>query len=291
MEIVKSIKGIMRHVNTGNIIFAVIPTLGVAVNYGIKKIVEHEMQKNSTSETYNYSSYGQDAGDKTMNFTFGTGYSQSTDDKNVNFTFGGDDSSEIQDEHRNNYWWTDEIINPHKRKIVEEYEYSTDSSDMEEKSFGIVVEREEQRLKRKINAINELLQREVLSDRECVAVINLLANMERHEEKNRTLTPDEKVEQILGIVAYYYGITIKEIKSNTREKHIAEARQITAYLCKNCTQISLDVIGCALGGRDHATIIHGIKATSERIEKNEQLKKDIYALKSTISDKVCEVTD
>lgn len=42
MAVVKSIKEIMGQLNKRNLIFAVIPALGVAVNYGIKKIVEHE---------------------------------------------------------------------------------------------------------------------------------------------------------------------------------------------------------------------------------------------------------
>ncbi len=115
MAVVKTIKGIIRQLNTGNLIFAVIPALGVVVNYGIKKIVEHEMQKTSTGEKYCYSSSEQDADNQSVNFTFGTGYSKSTDDQNVNFTFGGNDSSKIKNEDRKNCWWMDEIINPQKK--------------------------------------------------------------------------------------------------------------------------------------------------------------------------------
>ena len=57
--------------------------------------------------------------------------------------------------------------------------------------------------------------------------------------------------------------------SKNRSSEIARPRQIAMYLCKNMTNSSLEMIGAILGGRDHSTIIHGIRKITEDYEKNE----------------------
>lgn len=139
-------------------------------------------------------------------------------------------------------------------------------------------------LRSKISAINELLQKEVLSEKECIAIVNLLVHMNKYDE-NILFAEEDKAKQILETVAFYYGITVSEIKSKCRDKHIAEARQIAAYLCKSYSNLPLDCIGRVLGGRDQATIIHGIKKIADRSQNDERLKDDIDVLQNILLDK------
>jgi chromosomal replication initiator protein len=71
--------------------------------------------------------------------------------------------------------------------------------------------------------------------------------------------------------------------SAKRSKEIVYPRQIVMYLCRTMTETGLQNIGKALGGRDHTTILHGIKTISADLEKNPSLQNTIDILKKKIS--------
>ena len=48
------------------------------------------------------------------------------------------------------------------------------------------------------------------------------------------------------------------------------------------TSDSLDVIGQLLGGRDHSTIIHGIKKVTKDYEENDSTRTDVYKRQSLV---------
>ena len=71
--------------------------------------------------------------------------------------------------------------------------------------------------------------------------------------------------------------------SKSRSSDIAKPRQIAMFLCKTMTDIPLDTIGSFLGGRDHSTIIYGIKKITEEYESNETTKSLIDTIKKKIN--------
>lgn len=74
------------------------------------------------------------------------------------------------------------------------------------------------------------------------------------------------VERIQALVAEEYGFPSDLIRSKTRKKEIAEARQVAMYLCTEFTRLTLKAIGLHFGGRDHATVIHARETVNERIK-------------------------
>src|SRR5258708_3819427 len=56
--------------------------------------------------------------------------------------------------------------------------------------------------------------------------------------------------------ARYFGVTELELKSPTRRKPVAEARQTAMYLARFEYHRPLNVIASRLGDRDHTTILH-----------------------------------
>jgi len=76
------------------------------------------------------------------------------------------------------------------------------------------------------------------------------------------LTPDD----IIKAVCNFFNISISDIIGKSRMKNVVLPRQITIYLMRNLTSLSLKEIG-NLFGKDHTTIIHSI-------EKIQDLKKD-----------------
>ena len=90
-------------------------------------------------------------------------------------------------------------------------------------------------------------------------------------------------EFIIQIVADHFNLTPLDIMSAKRSKEIVYPRQIDMYLCRTMTETGLQNIGKALGGRDHTTILHGIKTISADLEKNPSLQNTIDILKKKIS--------
>ena len=81
----------------------------------------------------------------------------------------------------------------------------------------------------------------------------------------------------------HFNISLDQMISKNRSNEIARPRQIAMYLCKNMTDIPLDSIGQLLGGRDHSTIIHGIKKIADEYESNENTRNLIETIKKKIN--------
>jgi len=75
-----------------------------------------------------------------------------------------------------------------------------------------------------------------------------------------------------------------DLRGKSRKKEIAFARQIAMYLSKEMTQYSLKSIGLHFGGRDHTTIIHGVRTIDEliKIKKDKKVIDIIEILKNKI---------
>jgi chromosomal replication initiator protein len=93
-------------------------------------------------------------------------------------------------------------------------------------------------------------------------------------DDNRPVT----AETILKIVADFFSIKCQEMKSKKRTKEIALPRQIAMYLCKQCTDSSLNDIGKNFGGKDHATVIYACRQIEERRAKDADFSRKIESL-------------
>lgn len=83
------------------------------------------------------------------------------------------------------------------------------------------------------------------------------------------------VERIISEVARTYNILPADIRSSKRSANISTARQISAYVIREITQIPMAQIGDELGGRDHSTIVYQIKQAEKNIEKNPRYKETV----------------
>lgn len=73
------------------------------------------------------------------------------------------------------------------------------------------------------------------------------------------------VMQIAERVAAEAGIDASAIIGKSREQFISELRQRVMYDA-SMAGIGLNAIGRSLGGRDHSTVAHGVKAHTERMK-------------------------
>ncbi len=72
------------------------------------------------------------------------------------------------------------------------------------------------------------------------------------------------VRQIVKAVSDHEGITVDDIMSDRRNAPIVRARHLAMYLCRYFTMFSTTQIGRLIGGRDHTTVIHGVRQTAAR---------------------------
>lgn len=90
------------------------------------------------------------------------------------------------------------------------------------------------------------------------------------------------VEQILDGVCQYYNLETPILKSRQRTQAVALARQVAMYLLKEELHYSLPQIGEVLGGRDHTTVLYGCDKIAAGIEENDQLRRDVLAIKEQL---------
>ncbi len=86
------------------------------------------------------------------------------------------------------------------------------------------------------------------------------------------------VAKIQKLTAQNYHVPVEALKSKSRTKTVALARQVAIYLTRELTTMPLVEIGDSFGGRDHATVIHSCKKIKELIDRDEQIRKEIKTL-------------
>jgi chromosomal replication initiator protein len=88
-------------------------------------------------------------------------------------------------------------------------------------------------------------------------------------------------EAIQEAVARVLGVPQAEILSPRRTPRVARARQLAMYLCRELTPLSLAEVGRAFD-RDHATVMHAVRAVSARIEPGSETATAIHDVKSRL---------
>lgn len=86
------------------------------------------------------------------------------------------------------------------------------------------------------------------------------------------------VDEIQKTVADHFTLKQADLLSERRTRSVARPRQIAMYLCKQHTTRSYPDIGRRFGGRDHTTVLHGVRKIEELIAQDEQIARDVEAL-------------
>jgi chromosomal replication initiator protein len=87
------------------------------------------------------------------------------------------------------------------------------------------------------------------------------------------------IEEIQRKVSEHFSIRLSDMIGPKRMRTIARPRQIAMYLAKMLTTRSLPDIGRRFGGRDHTTILHGIRKIEELRQTDSQLSEDLDLLR------------
>jgi chromosomal replication initiator protein len=95
----------------------------------------------------------------------------------------------------------------------------------------------------------------------------------------RTSSQKVTIEEIQRKVSEHFNIRLADMIGPKRVRTIARPRQVAMYLAKTMTTRSLPEIGRRFGGRDHTTIMHGIRKVEELMSTDSQLAEDINLLR------------
>ncbi len=90
------------------------------------------------------------------------------------------------------------------------------------------------------------------------------------------------VEEIQRKVSDHYNIRLSDMLGPKRLRNFARPRQIAMYLCKQMTTRSLPEIGRRFGGRDHTTVMHGVRRIEDLKDKDHQIAEDIQMLRRAL---------
>lgn len=134
----------------------------------------------------------------------------------------------------------------------------------------------------KVNVMMKLDQTIPINDD---TLSHLLRDFIEKEKTQKNIT----IEKIQSVVAAHYQITINQLLSQDRTASLVTPRQLAMYISKKFTSKSLVEIAEKFE-KKHATILHGVKTITKRLDVEEELRQSLEEILAelgySMSDKV-----
>ena len=90
--------------------------------------------------------------------------------------------------------------------------------------------------------------------------------------KKTVYTNNDSYNNVIGIVADFYSVTIEDIIGTKRNAKIVLARQIAMYLLKTKYGLAYKKIGTFFGGKDHSTVMSSVEKIENEYKNNADIK-------------------
>jgi len=91
------------------------------------------------------------------------------------------------------------------------------------------------------------------------------------------------VERIAQRVGRQFQLDPRRLQARDRSRHILLPRQVSMYLARQLTELSLEQIGEHLGGRDHSTVLHACRKVQEALGSDPALSGIVRQLHADLS--------
>ncbi len=92
----------------------------------------------------------------------------------------------------------------------------------------------------------------------------------------------KNADDIITLVSDYFQIPATDLLGASRKQNVVFPRQTSWLLCKDVLNMSLESIGEAFGGKNHTTIMHGIKKIKTLTREDSATARHIHALKKDL---------
>jgi chromosomal replication initiator protein len=91
------------------------------------------------------------------------------------------------------------------------------------------------------------------------------------------------VNRITTSVSDYFHVPASEVISSRRTRSILLPRQVSMYLTRQLTDLSLEEIGASFGGRDHSTVLHACRKVAGALTQDRLLAATVDQLQAALT--------
>lgn len=109
-----------------------------------------------------------------------------------------------------------------------------------------------------------------------------LAQVEKHF-RTQAEAHEPTVDRIVELVSGYFRLEPGALRSRRRVRNIVLPRQVSMYLARKLTALSLEEIGRLFGGRDHTTVLHACRKVEEALPDDAMLSGAVRQLHSQLA--------
>jgi chromosomal replication initiator protein len=89
------------------------------------------------------------------------------------------------------------------------------------------------------------------------------------------------IEDIQRVTCRFFKVSRNDMLSSRRDKRVAHPRHIAMFLAKTLTLKSLPELGRRFGGRDHTTILHGVRKIESLVRSDWEVAFDVAQVERT----------
>ncbi len=107
--------------------------------------------------------------------------------------------------------------------------------------------------------------------------LELVRKVLKCDEKKHEISFDTVAQK----VAEYYGVTVEDFKSSSRNQKVSNARHVAVYLSREITDKSFEIIAKYFNKR-HPTMLYSYDKIKEEIKNNKELERAVNELKRSI---------
>ncbi|MCB9809707.1 chromosomal replication initiator protein DnaA [Candidatus Peribacteria bacterium] len=110
--------------------------------------------------------------------------------------------------------------------------------------------------------------------------LNPSAPLQTADEAKRGIA--RNTDDIITFIADYFGIPATDILGTSRKQQVVFARQLCWVLCRDVLRMSYEQIGEDFGGKNHTTIMHGVKKIHQQLESDAHTARHLHAIKADL---------
>jgi chromosomal replication initiator protein len=100
--------------------------------------------------------------------------------------------------------------------------------------------------------------------------------------RQRTLQKPS-IKAITHLCAKYFNLKVADLQSPNRRRAVVNARNMAMFLARQFGDFSLEQLGKQFGGRDHTTVMHGLRTVEQRLRTDSQLRQAFDDLRSLLA--------
>ncbi len=157
-----------------------------------------------------------------------------------------------------------------------------DSSLFDDDALEFVADNNSKNIRELEGALNRILFFNVTSNNTDRITLDICKQAFNYASKDEKKGDKLTSEYIISLVAQYYNLNEKQLKSRIRTSQIALARAIAMYLCRTCLNLSFLAVGQAFNGKDHTTVMAACTKVENLLKTDENMKKSIKVLQKKI---------